>query len=71
MKLKILLIISLFDYMLNVFYVIKMKELLQQIFFHLLSEYSQKEFVVNDFTAVLLRYFSSKTELIHPVLLCS
>jgi hypothetical protein len=30
-----------------------MKELLQQRFFRLLSEYSQKEFVVNDFTTAL------------------
>lgn len=30
-----------------------MKELLQQRFFRLLSEYSQKEFAVNDLTAAL------------------
>lgn len=30
-----------------------MKELLQQRFFRLLSEYSQKEFVANDFTTAL------------------
>ena len=47
-----------------------MKELSEQRFFRLLSEYSQKEFTVNDFTAalqelaneqdyaVLLRYLS-------------
>lgn len=30
-----------------------MKELLQQRFFRLLSEYSHKEFIVNDFTTAL------------------
>lgn len=30
-----------------------MKELLQQRFFRLLSEYSQKEFAINDLTAAL------------------